>query len=161
MKRKLALLLSILMLLPAFSACGGSASADVPVAELVTALSGTLSNADKLTDAGGDYVSGMLELDTDLFREYVLMLQTKGTEIDQYGIFRVRDIRDAESVASTLENYLRTMRNNWDALPYLPEERPKLDQAAVRTVGEYVVFTILSAEDTEALNAQLDRMLKP
>jgi len=161
MKRTTALfILTLLCLSVMLISCGGSDTvSDVPVSELSTAVDGLIANGSKLSAVDGDYVKGSLELDTALLEDYILKIQVSGTEIDQYGIFKASDEANIEAVENALNTYLDTMRTNWGNFNYLPEEKVKLDNSSVETIGSYVVFTILSEDESTAVIDRINEML--
>ena len=162
MKKTTALfILTLLCLSVMLISCGGDSDvvSDVPVVELSTAVDGLIANGSKLSAVDGDYVKGSLELDTALLEDYILKIQVSGTEIDQYGIFKAADEANIEAVENALNSYLDTMRTNWGNFNYLPEEKVKLDNSSVETIGSYVVFTILSEDESTAVIDRINEML--
>ena len=163
MKKTALLLLALISAITlTFSSCSGSSdtAADIPVADLTAAADGHIANAAKLSAVDDDYIKGSLEVDPAMLSEYILKIQVSGTEIDQYGIFKVADENNVQAVADSLNAYLDMMRANWEALPYQPQEKPKLDSAGVEIIGNYVLFTILSAEESDAVVNAVNDMLK-
>jgi len=160
--KKFAVILIILSLVfTLLSSCGGDKAAvsDVPTADISAQIDTLLSNAGKLSAADDDYVKGMFELDTALLEEYVLKIQVSGTEIDQYGIFKAADEANISAVEAALNGYIDTVKTNWGNFNYLPEEKVKLDNASVETIGSYVVFTVLSEDESTAVIDKINEML--
>ena len=102
-KRIVALLLALITVL-AFASCGEKSpvtdettvedvkdvvTPDIP--HFATLLEGALSNASKLTAVEDDYVEAMMEIDLTNVEAYTVRIQTMGTAIDQYGIFKAAD----------------------------------------------------------------------
>ncbi len=158
MRKFVLLLLALTTLL---ASCGGSseAIANLPVAELSASVDTLLTNASKMSPVDGDYIKGMLEIDTASLDEFVLKMQVSGTEIDQYGILKIADGADITSVKTSVETYINTLRTNWKAMGYLPSEQVKLDAAKVEEVGSYIIFTILSSDESDTFFDKIDEML--
>lgn len=156
--KMLSLILLISLILCACSS--KSVKTDISASEIAEAFTPLLSNADNLSPVSADYVFGMLEIDTSLLSDFVLKIQTAGTEIDQYGVFKVIDPGTVPAVESAVGSYLGSLRSNFEAFNYLPEEKTKLDSAECRTLGSYVVFAILSPSEKEAVFNELDSLLK-
>lgn len=133
---------------------------DVPLADISTAVNNILSNADKLSSVDTALLVGIANLNVDLIDDYVVMLQTKGTEIDQYGIFKVSDNTKAEELKKSLNDYITILQTNQEDFNYLPEETVKLKEAEVFAVGPYVVYTIMSADDKTAFKNTFNDMIK-
>jgi hypothetical protein len=124
---------------------------DVPVSEIAARYDRLLSNVAKLTAVDNDYITGMLGLDLDNVSEYVLKVQTSGTEVDSYGIFKLTDEAQAGSLAGSIRDYLDMLNDNWENFNYLPEEMPKIKAAEVKSAGVYVTFVIASEDEKNAV----------
>lgn len=133
---------------------------DVPLADISTAVNNILSNADKLSSVDTALLVGISNLNVELIDDYIVMLQTKGTEIDQYGIFKVSDNTKAEELKKSLNDYITILQTNQEDFNYLPEETVKLKEAEVFAVGPYVVYTIMSADDKTAFKNTFNDMIK-
>jgi len=161
MKKFAFILIALSFALTVLSSCGGNqeVSASVPVADIVSEIDTLLSNADKLSAVDDDYVKGMFEIDTAMLDEYVLKIQVSGTEIDQYGIFKTADEANISAVETALNGYIDTVKTNWNNFNYLPEEKTKLDNASVETIGNYVIFTVLSEDESAAVIDKINEIL--
>jgi hypothetical protein len=133
---------------------------DISAEEFAGRFEPLLSNGAKLTAVDDDYISGMLGLNTDDISEYILKIQTTGTEVDQYGIFKVTAANKTEAVADSIKNYLDMLNENWQNFYYLPEEMPKINAAEVKSAGLYVVFVIAAEEEKTAVFDEFDKILK-
>jgi len=156
MKKIVALLLSVLMLSALLCACGSSAK-DVPVADLVTAVSGAIGATDALVDPGESYVKGYMKKDAAEIGDYAIRKNVMGTNIDEFGIFKAGTMQ-AKDLQAMCESYLQILRDSW--MNYQPEEEPKLSGAEVRVVGDYVMYAILSDADRSAAFAAFESALK-
>jgi len=159
MKKPVVCLLLCVMI---FASCGKSeeAFASVPAAELSGALSPLLVNSAKLAAVDDDYVKFMLEIDLETVEEYVLLQQNSGTEIDQYGIFKVKEDGDTQAISDKITAYLDAMLSNFDNFNYMPGERVKLADARVEVIGDYVIYTVLSADESDAVFEKMDEMIR-
>jgi hypothetical protein len=124
---------------------------DISTAEFAGRFDTLLKNAAMLTAVDDDYVTGMLGLNLDNVSEYVLKVQTSGTEVDQYGIFKTTDEKEAEKLSVSVRAYLDMLNDNWENFSYLPEEMPKIKAAEVKSAGVYVVFVTASEEEKTAV----------
>lgn len=143
-----------------FSCAEDKINPDVSLADISTAINGVISNADKLSSVDTALLEGIADLETDVFDEYIMMLQTKGTEIDQYAIFRVEDSEKIKELEKTLNDYINILQTNQEDFNYLPEETVKLKEAEVFTAGPYVVYTIMSADDKTAFKSTFNDMIR-
>lgn len=158
----LSVLLAAALLLTPLSlfSCGSEAAADPGVAALAAAFDGCIANVSQLSEADADYVSNMFSIDLTKVSEYKVKFQTSGTEIDQYGIFKAADADGVSAISSACQKYIDTLRANYASFNYLPAESVKLDSAAVKTSGLYVYYTILSASETDAVDAAFAAAMK-
>ena len=151
---KLISLLLIAAVLTALCACGGKTK-NVPVSELADKVCAALGKQD-MADPGANYVRGYMRRTPDEIGEYVILKNVMGTNIDEFGIFKAGTM-DAAALKEMIDGYIKILQDSW--MNYQPEEEPKLKGAEVRTVGDYVMYVILSDADKEtafkAFNAAL------
>ena len=149
------LMLAILCLC---TACGkAELRTDVPVSELSAAIEPLLANAADLDTADDDYLRfNFAGAET---AEHIVRLPVSGNTLDEYGIFRAESAEAAVAIADACRAYLNTRNEAWLGL-YLVEEYPKLRDAEVKMLGQYVVYLILSEEEKTAAIEKIEEMLK-
>ncbi|MCL2518169.1 MAG: DUF4358 domain-containing protein [Oscillospiraceae bacterium] len=150
----------LLFLLIFLVSCGSQINPNVPLKEIAGEMNRVISNGDKLSDVDADYIRGMLGIEEELIDEFVLYIQTSGTEIDQYGIFKISDSRNFDAVKTRLQNYLTNLLENFDNFNYMPEERVKLKEAEVTSAGQYLIYTVMSESDKTAFMNKFNEMTK-
>jgi len=144
-----------------FVSCGENAiNPDIPLADISVEVNKVLSNADKLSNVDTALLEGIASLNPDIISDYVIMLQTKGTEIDQYGIFKVDNDKNALELKKSLDNYIEILNKNQADFNYLPTETVKLKNAEAFIAGPYVVYTIMSEDDNTAFNKIFNDMIR-
>jgi hypothetical protein len=155
----------IIIIVAAFAlyGCGADESrlqvnADIEVADIAASADSIIKSGGKLSAVDDAYIKGMMNIDASLIDEYTLKIQTSGTEIDQYGIFKVTDKANFDNVKKALEAYLDTLRNSWDDFNYLPSEAPKLANAAIYTAEPFLIYTVMSEADTTAFITKFEEM---
>ncbi len=130
----------------------------MPVAELTAAVSRAISaDPEKMVDPGENYVHGYLKKTADEIGEYAIRKTAVGTSIDEFGIFKAGTM-DAAALKTMIEGYIKILQDSW--MNYQPEEEPKLKGAEIRTVGDYVMYTILSDADKETAFKAFESALK-
>lgn len=161
LKRKgCAALMAALLLLGACSGKDdGAVRDDVPVADLVTAIDAQIEGSDGLIEPGDGYIVGSMKLDPEALGEYVVKISAFSTSINEYGVFKAASPEEAETLEGTLKDYL-TMRNETWMTEYLPEEYPKLENAKVVREGCYVLYTILSDTERDAVGTAFSGALE-
>lgn len=88
--------------------------------------------------------------------EILVMLESSGGSLDEFGIVRSDE---PSAVKKALEDYLARRRSEWTGL-YLVDEYPKLRDAEVKVIGEYVIYGILSQEDKTSLFSSVENLYK-
>ncbi len=155
-KKTISLLLAIIALAALLAGCGGSKVKDVPVNELADKVAAALGKSD-MADPGANYVKGYMKHSPEEIGDYVILKNVMGTSIDEFGVFKAGTM-DAAAIKEMIEGYLKILQDSW--MNYQPEEKPKLDGAEIRVVGDYVIYAILSEADREAAFAAFEKELK-
>ena len=119
------------------------------VEELTAKMDALLSTSSKMSAMDEEYLLYMMELDPAGITDWVVKVQTSGTEVDQYGIFLAPTPQDAEVFSKAIRAYLDRTEESWAQFNYLPEELPKLEKSTVEVNGQYVLY-IVAAESEKA-----------
>lgn len=149
------LLLSLLLCL---CACGAKYRDDVPMNRF-TALIDARMGGSELAEMNSGYISGAMHLDPNSFGGYVVKLNAKGVNIDEYGVFRAPENGKVSDVKDAIEGYLKLRRDTW-MKEYMPEEKPKLDSAEVKVYGNYVLYVIAADDVRRAVYEDVEKLLK-
>lgn len=162
MKSKWISFAALLLALALLAGCGASAAKlrdDVAVDTLADkALSCLAARADlvRMKDA---YVAGVMGIDTAAYADYAVYISAQGTNMDEFGVFRLADPAGAAAAEAQLRAYLQMREDTW-MNEYTPEEHPKLQNAQVKVLGSYLVYGILSDSEREAVFAACEDALK-
>ena len=157
-KRFGAAVLALAMVLALLCACGGSAK-DVAIGDVVSAVDAALNKGDNLVEVDANYIKGYMKIDVAGYEGFTVKINAYGANIDEYGVFKAKDSAQAKEAKEAAEAYLQLRVDSWmDA--YMPEEKPKLTSAEVRTSGNYVMYCILSDTDKSAAFGAFDGALK-
>ena len=158
-RRALPALLGALLLLSLLTACGGSAAKNVPVADVAQAVVSALGKGDSLAASDGMFL-GLTRLKAEDLGEYQILLNVYGTNVDEFGVFKAgTGSMDAAALKAAAEDYLQKRLAAWMD-EYMPEEKPKLSGAEVRTQGDYVIYCILSDADRRAAFDAFEQALR-
>ena len=157
-KRFGAAVLALAMVLALLCACGNAAK-DVAIGDVVSAVDAALNKGDNLVAVDENYVKGYMKLDASGFEDYTVKINAYGANIDEYGVFKAKDSSQAKEAKEAVEAYLQLRVDSWmDA--YMPEEKPKLTSAEIKTGGNYVMYCILSDADKSTAFGAFDGALK-
>ena len=142
----ISLLLAAVALTALLAGCGGGKTKDVPVKELADKVTAALGKSD-MADPGANYVKGYMRRSPEEIGDYIILKNVMGTNIDEFGIFKAGTM-DAAAIKEMIDGYIKILQDSW--MNYQPEEEPKLKGAEVKTVGDYVMYVILSDADKDA-----------
>ncbi|MBP8640752.1 MAG: DUF4358 domain-containing protein [Oscillospiraceae bacterium] len=155
MTKKHIALIAVILSLSLLAACGGKTAEirdDVAVSDVSAAVSSVLGD-DTLVAVPETYYAGSMKMDVSEFDGYDVRINSKGINIDEFGVFKAKDSSQVPAVEQAVNDYLQLRLKTWME-EYMPEEKPKLENAEVRTVGNYVMYAILSDDDkSEAFDA--------
>lgn len=157
-KKGAAPVIAALVLALLLCSCGGSPAKDVPVADIITAVDGVLGGGENLTQADAGLVEGYMKLSADDYADCAVKINSYGTSFDEYGVFQAADGAQAKTIAGALEAYLQ-LKLETD-MGYQPEELPKLENAEVKTSGNYVMYCVLDDAEKEAAFGAFEDALK-
>lgn len=139
--KKTALILSVVLIIGLFCACGASDSVEDPGFDSVYgAVSAAVGNSEMIS-ANENYIANIFGLGADDYEDCAVMLSNIGTSIDEYGVFKGADADQTKALEKAAKDYLKFRLDAWME-EYLPEEYPKLQNAEVWTVGNYVCYVI-------------------
>ncbi len=160
MKKFLPFLLITAMLLCVVS-CGentASYASDIAVSDLAAVADAALGGEHPLTVVPDDYIIGMNQVDVSVFADYVVKMQTVGANIDEYGIFKAPDSESVDSIEQIAKDYIQMRIDTWNP-SYLAEDRPKVDNATVKVMGQYVMYCILADDAKSAVFTAVENKL--
>jgi hypothetical protein len=82
--------------------------------------------------------------------------------VDEFGVFHVKSGEDVQAVKSAVDEYVQYMKVKLEVYLeiYEPSEKAKLENTQVKVFGNYVVYTMLSQDDTTAVYDMLDGYLE-
>lgn len=129
---------------------------DVTSGEVMDTVLASIPDMDGYRPVGEGYVCRSLWGDgyedlTQKTADYRIMLsQNADMNINEVGVFRVRDVADVDELAETVETFVEGQRARYAGLlsAYNPTELPKLEEAEVEVCGRYIFYSILSEKDT-------------
>jgi hypothetical protein len=150
MKRSFAFIIAAVMLF-SFAACSKTIAYKDDVAVTVLSDAGVkkISHSSNLNTASDEFMMFFLNVDSSLYSECKVMTPMGSTSIDEFGIFKAASIEHVAKIEEALSSYLANRVATWDTR-YSQEEKPKVDGAKVTIYGNYVIYTILSAEEQGA-----------
>ena len=136
--KKLSSAIALLLLICMLGGCSSPKNAKDPDMQTVADKVGAAIDISELSQVPDAYV------------ENVMGISAVGTNINEYGIFLAKDADQAATIKAALDKYLEYRESVWMD-EYLPDEKPKLDNAEVWRQGNYVMYAILGDSDRAAV----------
>ena len=163
-RRTFTLILATLLVF-SLVACGGKSAYrdDVSVESLSATVEALIPAEGGYDLSGEDFLKYYFDFDGDhTIDQYVIAASAASSDVNEYGILHVSDPKQVETVAELAEVYLSNQRNFLSTFlnTYNAAEMAKLESMEVRVFGNYIVYTILSVEDTAAVMGAVEKALK-
>ena len=164
MKKFFASVLTIIIFSIFLSSCASKNAYrnDIACSEITDALINELN-----TDGGYVYYDTeqmkLIFEDLDDAEEYSAAYSLLSQNIDEFGIFRASNEKNAKDILENCRDYLKDKYEDQQAFisSYAPEELPKLKYAEVKVYGNYVAFAVLSQSDRSLFFEKLEEILNP
>ncbi len=140
------------------TACGQVNDA-VPVQILADTLGKEIEGYENLGQASTDYIRYCMRSDLSLFEEYIVLYPFAGTVYNEIGIFKLKDASKNEEGTAEICRYLAFKRQNFDTR-YRSDELSKIENAAIVCKGRYLLYTILSPKESQAVCDRFEKELQ-
>lgn len=147
--KKLYSIIALALLLCMLCACGQK-SAKEPDMQTVSDKVGAAIDASELSEIPDEYVESIMGIAADGYASRSAYISAVGTNINEYGIFLAKDSQQADELEAALDKYIEYRKSVWMD-EYLPDEKPKLDNAEVWKQGSFVMYAILGDSDRSAV----------
>ena len=142
------------------AACGGaSVRNDVPVQDLAATMRSAVGMDELLVSLDGTFL-GLTGTEAEQVGEHEILV-SGGSTIDEIGVFKAGTL-SVDALKALVEDYLsQYTEKRWPMIElYNPSEQPKLTDAEVTVLGDYVMYTILSEADRATAKAAFEAALK-
>lgn len=91
--------------------------------------------------------------------DYIIVKAKTPKNINEIGIFKVE--KDAtKDMEKLVQEYVSNLQQSYRNMDYFPEEVEKIDCATVKVLGNYVIYSFLNENDTDAFYDALTNTLK-
>ena len=134
---------------------------DVACETLTASVCEEIDGDEEFVPFGEEHIRYSFE-DTDRFADHSLVYSVRSENIDEIGVFLAKSDEDVAELRRVCEEYVRTLQKEQRAFvaSYAPREATKLDNAAVRVFGRYVVYAVLDEEACEEAFSCVKEMLE-
>ncbi|MBQ7143755.1 MAG: hypothetical protein IJR65_01190 [Oscillospiraceae bacterium] len=157
--KRIALVLVLALVVGLLTGCGGSVRNDVPAADVASAVRSALGMDDSLVSMDGTFL-GLVGKSADEIGEHEILV-CNSTTIDELGVLRAGTM-SAKDLEALAKDYLASYtEKRWPMVElYNPDEEPKLTEAEVVVLGDYVMYMILSEADRGVATEAFKKALK-
>ena len=160
--KKIAIALAACLLAFSLSACTKTVAYkdDVSTAAISESVTAKIPVDGGYDFSDADFLTYYFEGNTAI-DDFVIAASSASSDVNEYGILHVNDIEQIAEVEKMAQVYLSNQRDFLSTFvnTYNAAEMAKLESMQVRVFGNYVVFTILSEADTEAVMSLVETML--
>lgn len=143
------------------SSCAQSKYLDtIPCSTITDTLTEEILGSDMYAEYTENDVS-LLFGNNELYDSCSVIYSVSSDDIGEVGIFHATDSDTAKKLLEKAEKYIEDTRDERNSFVrnYMPEELDKLNYADTRQFGNYVVYTILSADESEDIFCAVKELL--
>ena len=150
MKKYLYTVVFVFMILT-LSACGAE-NTKINIEELSADLISNVEFADEMTLINEKTVESLYNINYAISQQVYI---SSGATAEEVAVFELKDENDADKALDAVNQRIETQKQDFKT--YIPEEIPKLENAIVKKVGQYVIVCVSSGDEAGEI---IDRYLK-
>ena len=134
---------------------------DVSCIKIAENISEHINAVDGYSAYGEEQIDFFFEA-TELPDDYALLYSTQIDDINEIGVFHCADKDSAQALSQIVSSYVEGQQTGQKSFisSYAPKEVPKLENAQVRTYGNYVIYLILNSNDQLEAWETVEKMLQ-
>ena len=162
MKKALTFIFNLLLLLSLLCSCAQKKYSDTLDCSYITKdLQAEMLDDQEYSYYSTEDIAFMLE-DSGKFDSYSVIYSNSSDDIGEVGVFHASSAEESMELFDDISEYIADLKTEKSSFVknYLPEEQKKLDGARVERFGNYVVFTVLDPNQSNAVFKEVERMLK-
>lgn len=133
-------------------------SVDNTPTELTAAVNAALPASADMSAPDPGIILAYYDSVSEELESFAVLINASGMTQDEYGIFKVKTDESIPAVEAAVREYLDAKLAAFTG-DYTPEEKPKLENASIKTFGKYVVYCTLSEEDTATVFTTVENTL--
>lgn len=154
MKKSLAAILTVVIILAAFAGCGGKdtgTSVEPLVNDVASAVVEATAFKDSLSQLEGDAVFNIYNLEESQLEDKAVYVGT-GATAEEVAVFKAKTADDVEKIKAAIQERLEDQTFNFQN--YVPGEMTKIENPLIATNGNYVMLVL--ADDSAAAQQAFD-----
>lgn len=157
MKKFLILILAIVTCM-SFAGCTKKYVKDVEAIAISKALQRSITTDGGYREAGESFMPLNIGAPEHCIKEFRIVVAADDVNQNEIGVFRANSTGNAKEIAKYCQKYIDNEKANYNP-DYEPDEAVKVENATVHVFGIYVVYTILTPEDTDYALIVIDNLI--
>ena len=157
MKRIVVLFLTLLTCI-SFVGCSKKYVTNIESAKISEALQRSIVTDGGYREPSERFMTINIGVPEHYIKDYRIIVAKDDVNQNEIGVFRANTKNDAKEIAKYCRKYLDNEIANYNP-DYNPDEAVKLQNAVVNVFGIYVIYTILSTDDTDYALIVIDNLI--
>lgn len=157
MKRLFTILLAITLCI-SLTGCMTKYVDDVSAPSLSDALERGVKADGGYRESDDDFMTISIGVPDYYIKDYRIVLARDDMNANEIGVFRANSKSDAQEIAKYCRRYVDIKASGWN-YDYNPDENVKIENAKVHVFGVYVIYTVLTPEDTDYALIVIDNLI--
>ena len=157
MKKALVFILAIAVALSC-TGCSKSVVTHVTAMSLSDALERGVTAPGGYRECEEDFMLVNLGVPAHILKDYRIILARDDMNANEIGVFRATSRTDAKEVEKYCRRYIDSKVSGWN-YDYNPDENVKIENAQIFVMGIYVIYTILTPDDTDYARIVIDNLI--
>ena len=157
MKKFLVSILALITCL-SFVGCTKKYVKNIEANEISKALQRSITTEGGYREAGESFMPLNIAAPEHCIKEFRIVEATDDKNQNEIGVFRANSTADAKEIAKYCQKYIDNEKANYNP-DFDPDEAVKTDNAKVHIFGIYVIYTILTPEDTDYALIVIDNLI--
>lgn len=141
--------------------CAGSSEYknDLTSEELASIIENALTEEGDYISASADFADFNMSGISEICVDFSIKLHSSDKNYTEFGVFKVKSNTRAKKAEQFCQGYIDTMKK-YSMSDYEPKEYEKIQNGKVTVYGNYVVYTMVTPEDYDAINSAIIEAIK-
>ena len=138
------------------TSCGGDSQKTMDMTAFSESVLSSVEYDDELISLSDKVAGNYYDLEIDGLEGYVIFVSSTSATTNELAVFHCADSSALEATKSAVEARMKDQREAYEN--YIPDELLRLDNALVKTSGNYLLFSV--SDDNETVEKLFDEALK-
>jgi uncharacterized lipoprotein YehR (DUF1307 family) len=151
----LALVLAAILVL-SLAGCGSASAKTLDLTAFADDVLDTVTYDDELIELSDKVAGNYYDLTFDGLEDWKIYVSATSSTTNELAVFSCKDSTALDAAKQSVENRLAKQRDAYEL--YIPDELLRLDNALIKTSGNYLLFSV--SDDNETVESLFDKALK-